>query len=83
MSVVISFRVSRELKERMDRLKHVNWSEVVRRAIYEVVVREEAKLRSRDMDRVREAVLRSEKLSRRVEGWSSVEEIRKWRERRS
>jgi len=83
VSVVISFRVSRELKERMDRLKHVNWSEVVRRAIYEVVVREEAKLRSRDMDRVREAVLRSEKLSRRVEGWSSVEEIRKWRERRS
>ncbi|MEM0376368.1 MAG: hypothetical protein QXU72_03275 [Thermofilum sp.] len=83
MSVVVSFRVSRELKERMDRLKHVNWSEVVRRAIYEVVVREEAKLRSRDMDRVREAVLRSEKLSRRVEGWSSVEEIRKWRERRS
>ncbi|MEM0088001.1 MAG: hypothetical protein QW230_04130 [Thermofilum sp.] len=83
MSVVVSFRVSRELKERMDRLKHVNWSEVVRRAIYEVVVREEAKLRSRDMDRVREAVLRSEKLSRRVEGWSGVEEIRKWRERRS
>ena len=42
MSVIISFRVDRELKERMDKLRHVNWSEVVRRAIYEVVVREEA-----------------------------------------
>ena len=33
--MVVSFRVDRELKERMDRLRHVNWSEVVRRAIYE------------------------------------------------
>jgi len=83
VSVVISFRISRELKERMDRLKHINWSEVVRRAIYEVVTREEAKLRSRDMDRIREAVLRIERLSKRIEGWSSVEEIRRWREKRS
>jgi len=39
------------------------------RAMNEVVTREEAKLRSRDMDRVREAALRIEKLSRRIKGW--------------
>ena len=82
MSTVVSFRISRRLKERMDRLKHVNWSEVVRRAIYETVVREEARLRVKDAERLKRAVFRSEELSRRVAGWNSVEEIRRWRERR-
>ncbi len=82
MSVVVSFRIDRKLKERMDRLKHINWSEVVRRAIYEVVVREEARLRRKDLSRLRYAVMKSEELFRSVEGWSSVEEIRRWRERK-
>jgi len=82
VGVVVSFRISKELKERMDRLKHINWSEVVRRAIYEVVIREEARLREKDVMRLRRAVQKSEELSRRVEGWSSVEEIRRWRERK-
>lgn len=82
MGVVVSFRISRELKEKMDRLRHINWSEVVRRAIQEVVAREEARLRGKDVARLKRAVLKSEELSRRVEGWSSVEEIRRWRERR-
>lgn len=80
MSVVVSFRIDRKLKEKMDKLKHINWSEVVRRAIYETIVREEAKLRRRDPERIRRAALKSEELSRRVEGWSSVEAIRRWRE---
>jgi len=78
----VSFRISKEIKERMDRLKHINWSEVVRRAIYEVIVREEAKLRGKDIERLRRAVLKSEELSRKVEGWKAVEEIRRWRERK-
>ncbi len=82
MSSVVSFRISKELKRRMDRLKHVNWSEVVRKAIQEVVAREEAKLMSKDLSRIRRAALKSEELSRSVEGWNSVEEIRRWRERK-
>lgn len=82
MSVVVSFRIDRRLKEKMDRLKHINWSEVVRRAIQEVIIREEARMRGKDLDRIKRAALRSELLSRRVEGWSSVEEIRRWREAR-
>jgi Arc/MetJ-type ribon-helix-helix transcriptional regulator len=79
---VISFRISKELKRRMDRLKYINWSEVVRRTIQEVVAEEEAKLTSKDLARVRRATLKSEELSRRIEGWKSVEEIRRWREGR-
>jgi len=66
----------------MDRLRHINWSEVVRRAIAEVVARELAFMGEKDFVRIRRAVLRSEELSRRIEGWSGVEEIRRWRERR-
>ena len=79
---MVSFRISRSLKERMERLRHINWSEVVRRAIEEAVRREESKLRERDKARVRAAVIRTDKLRRLVPGWSSVEEIRRWRERK-
>lgn len=79
---MVSFRISRSLKERMERLRHINWSEVVRRAIEEAVRREESKLRERDKARMRAAVIRTDKLRRLVPGWSSVEEIRRWRERK-
>ncbi len=82
MSEVISFRVRRELKEKMERMRHINWSEVVRRAIEEVIRREESRLQERDYARIRAAALRTDQLRRRVPGWSSVEEIRRWREER-
>jgi len=74
--------VDEKLKRKMDEFKHINWSEVVRRAIAEVIAREEARRRKKDLDRIRRAVVRSEELSRRIKGWSSVEEIRRWREER-
>ncbi len=82
MSVVISFRIDRKIKRKMDELKHINWSEIVRRAIIEAIRREEAKNRKKDLTKVRRAALISERLSHKVDGWSSVEEIRRWRERR-
>ncbi|MCI4457713.1 MAG: hypothetical protein JHC19_06545 [Desulfurococcaceae archaeon] len=82
MSVVVSFRISRELKRKMDMLSYINWSEVVRKAIEEVVNRELSKLKSKDVEKLKMAALRSEEFSRKVEGWNSVEEIRRWREKR-
>ncbi len=47
MSVVISVRIPRELKEKMDKLKHINWSEeireFIRRKIEEYEIREALK----------------------------------------
>ena len=80
MSEVISFRVRRELKEKMERLRHINWSEVVRRAIEETIKREESRLKERDRARMKAAALRTDQLRRRIPGWSSVEEVRRWRE---
>ena len=43
---------------------------------------EEARLREKDRDRIAWASLKMDELRRRVEDWSSVEEIRRWRVRR-
>lgn len=79
---MISFRVRRELKEKMERLRYINWSEVVRKAIEDVIRREESKLTGKDRSRMRAAALRTDRLRREVPGWSGVEEIRRWREAR-
>jgi len=83
--VVISFRIDEKLKGKMERLKHINWSDVVRKAIQETIEKEEEKLRrkKKNAQRIKEALVRNIALERRVEGWSSVEEIRRWRERRA
>jgi len=73
---VISVRVSDEVKRRMERLKHVNWSEVIRRAIMEVLEAEEGRKLAR-------AVLLNERVRKKGgERWDSAEIIRYWRERR-
>jgi len=41
MSVVVCVRIPRELRERMRRLKDVNWSDVIRRSIEETASRYE------------------------------------------
>ena len=83
MGVVVSFRIDEELKRKMEQLDHINWSAVVRRAIEEVVEAEMARLRSsRDKRRMERALRNIDSLRRRVEGWSSTEEIRRWRETR-
>ena len=80
MSVVVSFRVDKNLKRKMEKYSYINWSEVIRRAIAEVIEKEESKRKEKDYERIKRAALRTRKLVRRIEGWSSVEEIRKWRE---
>jgi len=73
---IISVRVSDDIKKRMDRLKHINWSEVIRRAIIKTLEEEEG----RDLAR---AILINEKIRKKApKGWSSVKAIRYWREHR-
>ncbi len=51
---------------------------MVNRATHEGSKRVE-KVSEKDLSRIKRAVRTTEKLSRKVEGWSSVVEIRKWR----
>jgi len=52
MSVKITVRIPRELKERMDRFRNVNWSDVIRRAIEEKVREEEVEWALKVMDEI-------------------------------
>ncbi|MCX8183755.1 MAG: type II toxin-antitoxin system ParD family antitoxin [Crenarchaeota archaeon] len=73
---IISVRVSDEVKKRMEKLSHVNWSEVLRKAILRVLEEEEGR-------NLALALLLNEKVRKKApEGWDSTEFIRRWREYR-
>ncbi len=73
MSVKITIRIPKELKERMDKLRHVNWSEVIRRAIEEKIREEE----------IKQALKIMEELSRKAKPERPLSEIiREFRDRR-
>ncbi|MEM0011286.1 MAG: VapB-type antitoxin [Nitrososphaerota archaeon] len=82
---VVSFRVDKRLKARMDRLRHINWSELLRRYVESVVEQEERKLRSaKDPLAIKRAVEEMDRLAKISEGsgWIAEEEVIKWRRRR-
>jgi Arc/MetJ-type ribon-helix-helix transcriptional regulator len=85
MSTSITIRIPGELKKRMDRVKDVNWSEVVRRAITDRLKIEE-KLKTKDWDLVARAVKRSDDIRESLErvtgktDYDSAETIRSWRD---
>ena len=79
---VVSVKVDERTKEKMRRLSHVNWSESIRKAIQRTIEEEELKERKVDPKDIEEACKISDSIRRPSPGWSSTEEIRKWREQR-
>lgn len=74
---LVTVRVDERLKREMERLSHINWSEVVRKAL-------ERKVKEESGRNLAEAVLLNEKLRKKApESWDSAEVIRAWRRRKS
>jgi Arc/MetJ-type ribon-helix-helix transcriptional regulator len=72
----LSVKVDAELREHMRRLKHVNWSEVIRESIRKKIEEENGR-------NIAEAVLLNERLRKAApEGWDSTKVIREWRSKR-
>jgi len=72
----ISVRIDPELKKKMDSLKHLNWSEVIRKAIKSEIQNET------EMNKAK-AVLLNEKIRKIApEHFNSMDIIRKFREER-
>jgi len=69
----VTVRVPEETKREMEKLKHVNWSEVMRKAIIEEVRREKMRSAARRIEELR---------AKSKVKWDSVSVIREWRERR-
>lgn len=72
----LTVKVDEELRESMRRLRHVNWSEVIRESIRRKIEEENGR-------NIAEAVLINEKLRKAApKGWDSTKVIREWRLRR-
>jgi len=72
----ISVRIDPDLKEKMDSLKHLNWSEVIRKAI-------KSKIQNETEINKAKAVLLNEKIRKVApKNFNSVDIIRKFREER-
>jgi Arc/MetJ-type ribon-helix-helix transcriptional regulator len=80
----ISIRIDEKLKKKMDELSYINWNEVIRRKIEEVVEEEERKRmekKKKDLKRIVEASLRSYEFFLNYGGKRSEETIREWRDK--
>ena len=72
----ISVRIDSELKKKMDSLKHLNWSEIIRKAI-------KSEIHNETQINKAKAVLLNEKIRKIApENFNSMEIIRKFREER-
>lgn len=73
---LVTIRVDDETKAQMERLENVNWSQVLRERIFEVLDREARRNRM-------EALRSMERLYRKAKpGWDSTKFIREMREKR-
>ena len=78
----ISIRIDEELKKKMTELSHINWSEVIRKKIEEVIEEEmKRKKGGKDYKRILEASVKSYEFFLKYGGKKSEESIREWRDR--
>jgi predicted transcriptional regulator len=83
MMKVVSFKVEDDTKKRMDSIRDINWSEVLRRSVDRRLEAEEALTKGIDRKRALKAAMGMDRLRKATSGrWSGSEEIRKWRQRR-
>jgi metal-responsive CopG/Arc/MetJ family transcriptional regulator len=80
--LTISIRIDEELKKKMEELSHINWSEVIRKKIEEVIEEEmKRKKGGKDYKRILEASVKSYEFFLKYGGKKSEESIREWRDR--
>lgn len=78
---IVNFRVDEEIKKKMDRLKHLNWSEILRQYVSKVVEEEEKKsLAKKDFRRIKRSIKIIHKLRlRSPKDWKGAEVVMYWR----
>ncbi|MGH9921602.1 MAG: hypothetical protein ACRD38_02500 [Nitrososphaerales archaeon] len=81
---LITLKIKDEIKKKMRKYRHINWSEVARNAIEERIRLEElAEPRHVDPALLKKAIEVQDRIRAKSSGkWSATEEIRKWRESR-
>ena len=77
---IVTARIDEELKKKMAQMRRINWSEVIRDAILHKIEEEEL-WKAVNSRKLAEAAIQTDSLRRKIEGWDSTAEIRRWRER--
>lgn len=75
----MSTKIPDDLKKRIDKLSHINWSEILRLAVLRKVEEEEKNILNRDRKRIEQSMLKMDDLRRKSQG-DTTEELRSWRE---
>ncbi|MDA8056339.1 MAG: hypothetical protein M0Z77_11935 [Thermoplasmatales archaeon] len=76
---IITARIDWETKEKMKKLPHINWSNVIREAVIKKIQEEEAKEQIIDRNVLQEGLVIASMVRKSNKWWNSTEEIRKWR----
>jgi hypothetical protein len=80
---VVSIKVDKVTKQRMQRHNNVNWSETIRDAIRNRLDEEELKERHLVLEELQEASRIADSIRKpSPPGWDSTKQIRKWRDTR-
>ncbi|UCE12285.1 MAG: VapB-type antitoxin [Candidatus Heimdallarchaeota archaeon] len=75
----MSAKIPEELKKRVEKLSHINWSEVMRLAILKRVEEEEKRIMDRNRKIIEQSSQKMDQLRRKAQG-NTTEELRAWRE---
>ena len=75
----MSTKIPEKLRKRVEKLSHINWSEVMRLSIIKKVEEEEEKMIHRDRKSMKQSLQTIKKIRRKAQG-NTTEELRKWRE---
>ena len=75
----MSVKIPETLKKRIEKLAHINWSEVMRSAIIKRVEEEEKRIRDRDQKMIDQSSQKMDQLRRNAQG-NTTKELRAWRE---
>ena len=78
----MSTKIPEKLRKRVEKLSHINWSEVMRLSIIKKVEEEEEKMIHRDRKSMKQSLQTIKKIRRKAQG-NTTEELRKWREVRN
>ena len=75
----MSTKIPENLKKRVEKLTHINWSEVMRVAILKRAEDEEKRIMDRDLKIIEQSSQGMDQLRRKAQG-NTTEELRAWRE---
>jgi hypothetical protein len=75
----MSTKIPEDLKKRIEKLSHINWSEVMRFAVLKRVEEEEKRNMDRNRKSIDQSIQNMDRLRRKAQG-NSTKELRAWRE---